>query len=44
MNTQSLASVLMADSGSKVCEELEDIMFRTVLSENMNSIVDGGSE
>ena len=44
MNTQSLASVLMADSGSKVCDELEDMVFKTVLSENMNIIIDGGSE
>lgn len=41
---QSLASAVIADSKSTVTDELEDIVFKSMLSEHMNSIIDGGSE
>lgn len=44
MNTQSFASVLMADSGSKMTDDFEDMVFKAVISEHMNTIIDGGSE
>lgn len=39
--TQTLASAIIADSKSKVTDELEDIVFKSMLSEHMDSIVDG---
>ena len=42
--TQTLASAIIADAKSNVADELEDIVFKAMLSEHMNSIVDGSSE
>ena len=42
--TQTLASAIIADSKSTVTDELEDIVFKSMLSEHMNNIVDGASE
>lgn len=43
-NTQSLASAIIADTKSTVSDELEDMVFKSMLSENMNVIIDGSSE
>ena len=43
--TQTLASAVIADSKSTVTDEqLEDLVFKSMLSEHMNNIVDGASE
>ena len=39
--TQSLASAIIADAKSTVTDELEDIVFKSMLKEHMDSIVDG---
>ena len=45
MKYQSLAAAIMADSKSKVTDEnLEDMIFSTVLKENMETIVNGCGE
>lgn len=41
---QSLASAVIADSKSTVTDELQDMIFRSMLSEHMNTIVDGSGE
>lgn len=42
--TQTLASAIIADTKSNVTDELSDLVFRSMLSEHINTIVDGGSE
>lgn len=42
--TQTLASAIIADSKSTVTEELNDMVFRSMLSEHMNAIIDGSGE
>ena len=39
--TQSLASAIIADAKSNVTDELEDLVFKSMLAEHMDSIVDG---
>lgn len=41
---QSLASAIIADKKSTVTDEIEDLVFKTMLSEHMDNIVDGASE
>ena len=45
MKCQSLASAIMADVKSKVTDEkIEDMIFKCVLKENMDTIVNGCGE
>ena len=44
MRYQSLAAAIMADYKSKVTDEFEEMVFKTVLEENMKTIVDDCSE
>lgn len=39
--TQTLASAIIADAKSTVTDELEDLVFKSMLAEHMDSIVDG---
>lgn len=41
---QSLASAIIADAKSKVTDELEEAIFKAMLSENMESIINGCGE
>lgn len=44
MRYQSLAAAIMADYKSKVDDELSEMVFKTVLDENMEEIVNRSGE